>query len=137
MIHHVTRVIPRFAFRDCIAFYEILGFHEADPPPGIAGRAIWLERGDSQVHLMPGDDAAPEAGHFAPDAGHFALVCADYEATLERLRAAGHEVDPRQEHWGSPRSYVRDPARNLVELMAWPPGAHGAPEAEGGASGRE
>jgi hypothetical protein len=33
----------------------------------------------------------------------------------------GHEVEPRRQHWGSPRSYVRDPARNLVELMAWPP----------------
>ena len=38
------------------------------------------------------------------------------------LRDAGHDVEPRAEHWGSPRAYVRDPAGNLVELMAFPPG---------------
>ncbi len=100
-------------------------------PTGIAGRAEWLEEGITdrgasagghplpaggpQVHLLFGDDTRPEAGHLA-------LVCAEYDATVERLRAAGHEVEPRREHWGSPRAYVRDPAGNLVELMAWPPG---------------
>jgi catechol 2,3-dioxygenase-like lactoylglutathione lyase family enzyme len=49
------------------------------------------------------------------------VVVDDYDATLTALRAAGHDVEPRAEHWGSPRSYVRDPAGNLVELMAFPP----------------
>ena len=51
-----------------------------------------------------------------------ALVWPDYDVTIARLRAAGHDIDPRREHWGSPRSYVRDPAGNLIELMAYPPG---------------
>ncbi len=120
MIHHVTHKIDPSRLPDCIAFYGILGFRQVDPPPGIAGRAVWLERrlGDGpaaeQVHLMP------EAGAGAC-AGHFALVCEGYEGTLAALREAGHEVEPRREHWGSPRSYVRDPAGNLVELMKWPP----------------
>jgi hypothetical protein len=38
-----------------------------------------------------------------------------------RLREAGHEVDDHEEHWGSPRSFARDPAGNLVELMKFAP----------------
>jgi catechol 2,3-dioxygenase-like lactoylglutathione lyase family enzyme len=119
MIHHVTRETPPNRLGDCVNFYLILGFSQVDPPPGIAGRAIWLERGEDpaqQVHLMPKPDAEPASGHFA-------LVCPDYEATVNALRDAGHEVEPRRAHWGSPRAYVRDPAGNLLELMQWPPGA--------------
>ena len=54
-------------------------------------------------------------------AGHFALVVEDYDATLDKLREAGFDPDPRQEHWGAPRSFVRDPAGNRVELMSEPP----------------
>jgi catechol 2,3-dioxygenase-like lactoylglutathione lyase family enzyme len=126
MIHHVTLQIAPSHLRDCIAFYAILGFDEVEPPAGIAGRAVWLERHvdagaalpSQQVHLMP------EPGASAPP-GHFALVCPEYEATLQALRAAGHEVEPRRQHWGSPRSYVHDPAGNLVELMERPPGGGG------------
>ena len=67
------------------------------------------------MHLMPRDDARVQGGHIA-------VVLGDgYDDTLARLRALGHSVEPRQEHWGSPRAYVRDPAGNLVEVMAWPP----------------
>ena len=119
MIHHVTREVAPAALEACVAFYGLLRFEEVQPPPGIAGRAVWLESGSppQQVHLMPKPDAEPTSGHFA-------LVCPDYETTVDTLRAAGYEVEPRREHWGSPRSYVRDPAGNLVELMQWPPGAH-------------
>jgi catechol 2,3-dioxygenase-like lactoylglutathione lyase family enzyme len=50
-----------------------------------------------------------------------AFVVAPYEQSLEMLREAGCEVEPRREHWGSPRAYVHDPAGNLVELMAEAP----------------
>jgi catechol 2,3-dioxygenase-like lactoylglutathione lyase family enzyme len=118
VIQHVTRAVTDVQIDPCIAFYEILGFQRVGAPPGIAGRAIWLEEGSTpfQIHLMRADDARP-------DPGHFALVVPDYEDTLERLRRAGHEVDRRREHWGSPRAYVHDPAGNLVELMASPPPA--------------
>jgi hypothetical protein len=48
---------------------------------------------------------------------------ADYDAALERLRAAGFEPEARREHWGSPRSYVRSPGGHLVEVFAFPPPA--------------
>jgi catechol 2,3-dioxygenase-like lactoylglutathione lyase family enzyme len=117
VIQHVTRVVTTAQIDPCIAFYAILGFRRVEVPPGIEGRAIWLEEGatPSQIHLMTADDARP-------DPGHFALICPDYDSTLDRLRGAGHEVEPRREHWGSPRAYVRDPAGNMIELMAWAPG---------------
>jgi catechol 2,3-dioxygenase-like lactoylglutathione lyase family enzyme len=119
MLHHVTNEVLPAHLEQCIAFYETLGFRPVTTPEGIAGRAIWLERGATQVHLMPREGAA------GPRAGHFAVVVDRYEATVERLRAEGHEVEDRRPHWGSPRSYVRDPAGHLVELMAWPPGGRG------------
>jgi catechol 2,3-dioxygenase-like lactoylglutathione lyase family enzyme len=132
LIHHVTRVVDHADVDPSTAFYEILGFRPVAVPEGIASRAVWLEAGvpagqpppepagGQQIHLMFGDDAPVEAGHLA-------LVCPDFDATVDALRAAGHAVEPRREHWGAPRAYVHDPAGNLVELMAWPPGA--TPEA--------
>jgi hypothetical protein len=60
------------------------------------------------------------------------VVVDRYPETVEALSAAGHEVEPRTAHWGSPRAYVRDPAGYLVELMAWAPGEPGPPRGETG-----
>lgn len=59
--------------------------------------------------------------HAHPTSGHIGVVIDGYESTIEQLRTEGFEIDPRREHWSSPRCYVRDPAGHLVELMAWPP----------------
>lgn len=115
-LQHVTLEVRREQEDDCVAFYQLLGFERVEPPPSLADRAAWVQAGDVQVHLMWVEQ--PTA---LPD-GHIAVVAPEYESTVEALRAAGHEVEPRSEHWGSPRSYVRDPAGNLVELMAFPPG---------------
>lgn len=114
MLQHVTREIPPPEIDRSVDFYGLLGFEQVPPPPGIAGRAIWLERSGTQVHLMPVEDAQPASGHIG-------VVVDGYENTIEHLRSKGFEIDPRAEHWGSPRCYVRDPAGHLVELMAWPP----------------
>ncbi len=114
MLHHVTREVPPERIAETITFYELLGLRSVPAPPGIAGRAHWLERAGTQVHLMPVADAQPAAGHLA-------LVLPEYAERLDGLRAAGHEVEPRRAHWGSPRAYVRDPAGHLVEVMETPP----------------
>jgi catechol 2,3-dioxygenase-like lactoylglutathione lyase family enzyme len=114
MIQHVTRTVSPAAVEECVSFYGLLGFVPAAAPPGVADRAVWLSLGPTQLHLMLDPNARPEQGHVA-------IVAAPYEATVARLREAGHEVQPRAEHWGAPRSYVRDPAGNLVELMERPP----------------
>ena len=68
-----------------------------------------------QVHL--GYEAEP----VIPARGHVAVVASDFERTVAKLRAAGHPVDPRAEHWGAARIYTRTPAGHVVEVMAAPP----------------
>jgi catechol 2,3-dioxygenase-like lactoylglutathione lyase family enzyme len=130
MIHHATREVPPPKLEACVEFYALLGFRRVQEPPGITGRAVWLQSGRTrtQIHLMPKPDAPPQSGHVA-------VIAPAYEETLERLRVGGHEVEPRREHWGAPRSYVRDPAGNLVELMAWPPDADADEAVAGQVSG--
>jgi catechol 2,3-dioxygenase-like lactoylglutathione lyase family enzyme len=115
VIQHVTWEVHREVADECAAFYELLGFRRVEPPPSLAERAVWLEAGPTQVHLMYVTEPV------ALPRGHVAVVVDPWSETLERLRAAGHEAEPRREHWGSPRAYVRDPAGNLVELMQFPP----------------
>jgi len=116
VIQHVALEVARERAPDCVAFYALLGFEEVDPPESLRERARWVQRGGTQVHLLYADDPV------ALPKGHVAVVVEDWQTVLERLREAGHGVDPRREHWGSPRAYVRDPGGNLVELMAFPPG---------------
>ena len=99
-----------------VRFWALLGFAEVVAPGSLAQRSRWVERDGVQVHLLlTGDPVAPPSGHVA-------LALGDaYEATLERLRAAGFAPEPREEHWGSPRSFVRAPGGHRVELMAAPP----------------
>jgi catechol 2,3-dioxygenase-like lactoylglutathione lyase family enzyme len=118
MIQHVTREISPRELDASAAFYALLGFHDVPVPPGISGRAAWLERAGTQIHLMFVDERV--AAERRPS-GHVGIVVEDYLGTVERLEAAGHSVQPRAEHWGSPRSYVRDPAGYLVELIASSP----------------
>lgn len=119
MIQHVTREILPSELDESASFYGLLGFERVPAPPGIEGRAVWLEGGGgTQIHLQFTDESAQ---HRRP-AGHVGIVVAGYSGTVERLESAGYAVEPRREHWGSPRSYVRDPAGYLVELMAWAPG---------------
>lgn len=115
MIQHVAREITPAEVESCLDFYGLLGFAQVHVPEGIAGRAVWLEHAGTQIHLLLADDARPERGHVA-------VVVSDYEATVRALGTAGHEVQPRRQHWGAPRAFVRDPAGHLVEVMAFAPG---------------
>jgi catechol 2,3-dioxygenase-like lactoylglutathione lyase family enzyme len=115
VIHHVAVEVREPDTDRCVAFWALLGFAEVAPPGRLRERSRWVERDGMQVHLLFADDPV-----IAPE-GHVAVVAADYEATLARLRAAGFEPDPRSEHWGSPRCFVRDPAGHRVEVMRFAP----------------
>ncbi|MGI8944735.1 MAG: VOC family protein [Thermoleophilaceae bacterium] len=115
MVQHVTLELRRDQADACVAFWALLGFRRVEPPGSLADRAAWLEHGPTQVHLMWVEQPV------APPHGHVAVVLDDYAGTLATLREAGSDPEPRSEHWGSPRSYVRDPAGNLIELMAAAP----------------
>jgi len=115
MIQHVAIETHPVDAEACAAFFRVLGFEDVEPPPSLRGRTLWLQRGPTQVHLLYADE--PEV----PPRAHLAIVVDDYEAAVSALREAGHRVEPRAEHWGSPRAYARDPAGHLVELMAFAP----------------
>lgn len=116
MLHHVSLETRPDGIAACREFYRLLGFRPVPVPRALAGRAEWLERAGTQIHLLSAEEPV------VPPRGHHALVVSGYDAAVEALRAAGHAVEPRAEHWGAARSYVRDPAGHLVELMAAPPG---------------
>jgi catechol 2,3-dioxygenase-like lactoylglutathione lyase family enzyme len=115
MLQHVTIEVTHDQVDHCARFYELLGFRHVDPPESLEGRATWVERDGTQVHLMPVEHPT------VPRSGHHAVLVSDYDATLDALRKAGFEPEPRREHWGSPRSFVRNPAGHRVEVMAGSP----------------
>jgi catechol 2,3-dioxygenase-like lactoylglutathione lyase family enzyme len=115
VIHHVALETRREDAPAVAAFFGLLGFMPVQPPETLADRALWVERDGTQVHVLYADEPS------VPPQGHVAVVAPDYDAALERLRAAGFEPEPRAEHWGSPRSFVRAPGGHRVEVMAFPP----------------
>ena len=114
-LQHVTLELRRSEVGACVEFYGLLGFERVEPPASLGDRAAWMQAGATQVHLMWVDEPV-----VAPR-GHVAVVAPEYDAVVAALRAAGFEVEARTEHWGAPRSFVRDPAGHLVEVMAAPP----------------
>lgn len=115
MIHHVALEVREDDADACVAFWALLGFEEVVPPGALRDRARWVERSGTQVHLLFTDE--PQA----VPRGHVAVMAREYDATLAALRAAGFAPEPRAEHWGSPRSFVRSPAGHRVEIMQFPP----------------
>jgi catechol 2,3-dioxygenase-like lactoylglutathione lyase family enzyme len=117
VIQHVALEVRPRDGDACARFWELLGFEAVAAPRSLEGRAVWLQRGETQIHLL-----FAETPVVAP-AGHVAVVVDAYDATLAALRDAGLQPDPRPEHWGSPRCFVRCPAGHRVEIMAFAPDA--------------
>ena len=112
-LQHVALEVRRDDVADEVGFWALVGFDEVAPPGSLAERSTWVARGATQVHLLFAEaPVIPVEGHVAVDLGP------DYSETLARLRAAGFASQPRAEHWGAARAFVRTPAGHRVELMA-------------------
>jgi catechol 2,3-dioxygenase-like lactoylglutathione lyase family enzyme len=100
-----------------VAFWSLLGFSRVDPPGELASRAAWVQAADgTQIHMLYTSDPV------VLPKGHVAVVApVPFEAAIAALESAGHATEPRTQHWGVPRSYVRTPAGHLVEVMAEAP----------------
>lgn len=115
MLQHVTLEVTEAQVRPCVAFWALLGFSEMVPPPLLRGRFTWVERDGTQIHLVP----VPQP--VAANDGHVAIVAPDYEATLTALTDAGFTLREGLDAWDAPRSFVRDPAGHLIEVMSRSP----------------
>ena len=115
MLQHVTLEVRQAQVRSCVAFWELLGFNVMEPPPLLRDRFTWVEREGTQIHLVPVEEP------IVAREGHVAVIADDYEATLERLTAAGFELRAGTNAWDAPRMFVRDPAGHRVEVMSKPP----------------
>jgi catechol 2,3-dioxygenase-like lactoylglutathione lyase family enzyme len=115
MLQHVSLEVRPEQVRDCVAFWELLGFRELTPPPLLRDRFTWVERDGTHIHLVPvGDPAVPREGHAA-------VVAEDAEAAVRALEAAGFDPRPGSNAWDAPRWFVHDPAGHRVEVMSAPP----------------
>lgn len=115
MLHHAALEIAADQLQASLGFWRVVGFEQVEAPESIAGRAVWVERQGTQIHLVPTSEPT------VPPQGHVAVVVADFDTTLTRLGEAGVEVELREEHWGAPRAFVTAPGGHRVELMAAPP----------------
>jgi len=119
-LHHVALELAAQDAEDGVRFWALLGFGRVEPPGTLARRSVWVEhfapRGArQQVHFLLTDDPV------APPAGHVAVHVEDYEGCCARLREAGFALEPRPQHWGAARAFVRAPGGHRVEIMAAPP----------------
>lgn len=121
MLHHVTLEVAPADIERSVELWTLLGFERVEPPPALADTFTWVEREGTQIHLERNGSPA------VPPHGHAAVVVADFDQAVERLREHGFEVTAGREHWGAPRAKALAPGGHRVELMAAPPtGAEGA-----------
>jgi catechol 2,3-dioxygenase-like lactoylglutathione lyase family enzyme len=116
MLQHASLEVPEALVGDCVAFWELLGFTSMAAPPRLGGRFTWVEREGTQIHLIRCEDPGTPARE-----GHVAVVADDYDRALAALADAGFQAEAGSNAWDAPRSFVRDPAGHLVEVMSRPP----------------
>jgi hypothetical protein len=115
-LQHVTLEIAPEDIERSLELWALLGFRQVEPPPALAQTFVWVEREGTQIHLERNESPT------VPPHGHAAVVVADFEQTVERLREADFDVTPGREHWGAARAKAAAPGGHQVELMAAPPG---------------
>jgi catechol 2,3-dioxygenase-like lactoylglutathione lyase family enzyme len=115
MLQHASLEVRPEQVQACVDFWALLGFTHMEPPPLLRDRFTWVERDGTQIHLIPTDDP------IRAREGHVAVLPDDYEAALSALRAAGFEPVSGENAWDAERSFVRDPAGHLVEVMSESP----------------
>jgi len=114
-LHHVNVTVPadlEAASRD---FYgSVLGLEEVPKPKGTRPSGAWYQIGPNQLHLSVEHDASGPLS-----SRHVCFTVADLKATEERFRKAGVEIIPDSRPIErTSRFYVRDPAGNMLEIVA-------------------
>lgn len=114
-LHHVSiEVTPESADRFGVLL-ETIGFDPVDSPEALGDAVRWFDGGGTQVHLILTETAT------APVLGHAAFAVTPFPQVVERLRAAGFEVEEARRLWGERRAFVLGPDGHRLEVMAAPP----------------
>ena len=94
-------------------YLGLLGMTEIPKPPELAKRGgYWFASASVQVHL------GVEAEFRPAKKTHPAFRCADYDAMITRLQAAGIEATEAADIPGVRRCHVHDPFGNRIELIS-------------------
>ncbi len=115
MLQHVSIEIDPEQVEPAVEFWGLLGFERIDSPETLGGYVTWVAREGTHIHLIHTDTAT------VPVLGHAAVVVDDFEATIARVAAAGHEVSESRRLWGARRAFAIAPGGHRVELMEFPP----------------
>jgi hypothetical protein len=115
VLQHVSIEVPPAETDRMLEFWRIVGFEEVEAPEPLGDSVRWLEREDTQIHLILTE------GHTAPLLGHAAVVVPQHAEVKERLREAGFQVEDARQLWGADRAFSIAPGGHRVELMAAPP----------------
>ena len=121
-LHHVQVACPRGGEEGARLFYgEGLGLAEVDKPATLAGRGgCWFRAYDdsgtvaAELHVGVEDPFVPARK------AHPAFVVEDLDATADRLRSLGFEVDERERATfpSYERFHTVDAHGNRVEVLA-------------------
>ena len=118
-VDHV--VITTDHLRECVAFYEALGFEARD-----AGGRWELFSGDFKINVhIHGHELEPKARHVQPGSADLCFeIAGSLDAREDALRAQGITPElgivTRHGVRGKMQSlYLRDPDENLVELCSY------------------
>ena len=117
MLQHISIELPSEAADAAVEFFGLLGFEPVEAPAEIAPYVTWVEREGTQFHFILTDAESATV----PTLGHAAVVVAEFEATLAKLREGGYPVEEARRLWGERRAFTIGPGGHRVELMAAPP----------------
>ncbi len=115
-IHHTFHTVPSARAGELRHFYgELLGLPEISKSSVLTDRElVWFQVGEDHLHF--GLDDTWERGH---SSHHIALWFEDLRPVLERLRAAGYQINqlPSFPDYKYRRFYVQDPFDRQVEMV--------------------
>ena len=112
-IEHVQLAMPPGMEQAARDFYQgLLGIPEVAKPANLAGRGgAWFEHGSVKVHL------GVEAEFRPARKAHPALLVADLQSLISKLKSHGVQVIDDDPLEGYLRVFVSDPFGNRIEFM--------------------
>ena len=114
-IQHCSLVVQ--SLEHAAAFYrDVLGLTEIEIPSTFkpAGLKVrWFRLGAQQIHILLGTENQPNSQQ------HMALQVDDAQAARSWMKEKGFDIQETVLIPGADRFFVRDPDRNLIEIIEW------------------